>query len=128
MTDNKYRKRPMVVKAIQLLEDNIDRVCEFLGEKADVDGYGAIPIDGDQFKLVNANSMQGSCNITTSEGACKITTHDGTYKIITADRTYKILVRGGLLIANLYDWIIKDENGRVYPCKPDIFEKTYEKE
>ncbi len=25
------------------------------------------------------------------------------------------------------DWIITGVNGEVYPCKPDIFEKTYEK-
>lgn len=24
------------------------------------------------------------------------------------------------------DWIIKGINGEYYPCKPDIFEKTYE--
>lgn len=25
-----------------------------------------------------------------------------------------------------YDWVIKGVNGEFYPCKPDIFEKTYE--
>ena len=25
------------------------------------------------------------------------------------------------------DWIIKGIKGEVYPCKPDIFEKTYDK-
>jgi len=25
------------------------------------------------------------------------------------------------------DWIIRGVNGEFYPCKPDIFEKTYEK-
>lgn len=24
------------------------------------------------------------------------------------------------------DWLIKGVNGEFYPCKPDIFEKTYE--
>jgi len=28
---------------------------------------------------------------------------------------------------SLGDWIIKGVNGEFYPCKPDIFEKTYEK-
>lgn len=28
--------------------------------------------------------------------------------------------------ASLNDWIIKGVNGEFYPCKPDIFEKTYE--
>jgi hypothetical protein len=44
-------------------------------------------------------------------------------------------VSGGLVIktlegehiASLGDYIIKGVNGEFYPCKPDIFEKTYEK-
>lgn len=32
----------------------------------------------------------------------------------------------GIMIANVGDWIIKGINGEFYPCKPDIFEKTYE--
>ncbi len=33
----------------------------------------------------------------------------------------------GVMLANNLDWIIKGINGEIYPCKPDIFEKTYEK-
>ena len=29
--------------------------------------------------------------------------------------------------ANFGDFIIRGVNGEHYPCKPDIFEKTYEK-
>lgn len=32
----------------------------------------------------------------------------------------------GTMIADEGDWIIKGVNGEFYPCKPDIFEKTYE--
>lgn len=32
----------------------------------------------------------------------------------------------GEMIASKGDWIIKGVNGEFYPCKPDIFEKTYE--
>lgn len=28
--------------------------------------------------------------------------------------------------ANIGDWIIQGIKGELYPCKPDIFEKTYE--
>ena len=28
--------------------------------------------------------------------------------------------------ANVGDWIIEGVNGEFYPCKPDIFKKTYE--
>ena len=32
----------------------------------------------------------------------------------------------GVMHANKGDWIITGVNGEKYPCKPDIFEKTYE--
>lgn len=32
----------------------------------------------------------------------------------------------GTMRVSLGDWIIKGVNGEFYPCKPDIFEKTYE--
>ena len=32
----------------------------------------------------------------------------------------------GDMIARPGDWIITGVNGEQYPCKPDIFEKTYE--
>ena len=32
----------------------------------------------------------------------------------------------GIMIGNVNDWIVRGVNGEFYPCKPDIFEKTYE--
>lgn len=32
----------------------------------------------------------------------------------------------GTMTASPGDWIIKGVNGEFYPCRPDIFEKTYE--
>jgi hypothetical protein len=32
----------------------------------------------------------------------------------------------GLMIANPKDWIIKGIKDEFYPCKPDIFEETYD--
>lgn len=32
----------------------------------------------------------------------------------------------GTMTANPGDWIIKGVQGELYPCKPDIFEATYE--
>lgn len=39
----------------------------------------------------------------------------------------KIKTLEGVMNANVGDWIIKGVNGEFYPCKPDIFEKTYER-
>lgn len=38
----------------------------------------------------------------------------------------KIETLEGTMTASVGDWIIKGVNGEFYPCKPDIFEKTYE--
>lgn len=46
--------------------------------------------------------------ITYEDGTCDVKTLEGTMK------------------ANKGDYIILGVNGEVYPCKPDIFEKTYE--
>lgn len=45
-------------------------------------------------------------------------TYDGQLKIETLE---------GIMLANKGDYIIKGVSGEFYPCKPDIFEKTYEK-
>ena len=39
---------------------------------------------------------------------------------------FKIKTLEGDLVASIGDYIIKGVAGEFYPCKPDIFEKTYE--
>lgn len=39
---------------------------------------------------------------------------------------YTIETLEGAMRANLGDWIIRGVNGELYPCKPDVFAKTYE--
>jgi hypothetical protein len=39
----------------------------------------------------------------------------------------KIQTLEGDMIASIGDYIIKGIKGEFYPCKPDIFEQTYEK-
>lgn len=38
-----------------------------------------------------------------------------------------IVTLEGVMHADVGDYIITGVNGEKYPCKPDIFEKTYEK-
>jgi hypothetical protein len=38
----------------------------------------------------------------------------------------KIPTLEGVMVATQGDWIIKGIKGEFYPCKPDIFEATYE--
>ena len=39
----------------------------------------------------------------------------------------KIKTLEGDMLVNGGDYVIRGVNGEFYPCKPDIFEKTYEK-
>lgn len=50
--------------------------------------------------------------------------HGPTRKLHSASIGIKTLE--GVMRANLGDWIIKGVKGELYPCKPDIFEATYE--
>jgi len=81
-----YRKKPVVIEAIQLRDleiPNLMEIQQFVGLGEDI------------FKVVSDGLI-----IKTLEGDMK---------------------------ASIGDFIIKGVNGEFYPCKPDIFEKTYEK-
>ena len=74
-----------------------------------------ITVDGVQF--TENNKSQAFDFIT-----CK--------KEYTTDESGKVAIKiktlEGWVIASLNDWIIKGVAGEFYPCKPDIFEKTYD--
>lgn len=46
--------------------------------------------------------------------------------ICEPDGSLTICTLEGDMNAAPMDWIIKGVNGEFYPCKPDIFDKTYE--
>lgn len=48
-------------------------------------------------------------------------------KAFKTETELRIETLEGNMKANSGDWVIMGVNGEVYPCKPDIFEKTYEK-
>jgi hypothetical protein len=61
----------------------------------------------------------------------KVTTND---VILKGDRSVNLHNGGadintleGIMHANYGDYIIKGVAGEIYPCKPDIFMKTYER-
>ena len=47
------------------------------------------------------------------------------YEKLVAEEGLKIFTLEGPMMASVGDWIIKGVKGEFYPCKPDIFEKTY---
>jgi len=78
----KYRKKPVVIEAVQFNGRNSADIHEFCGDKV------REPVGKDYLE------------IETLEG---------------------------IHIASPGDYIIKGIKGEFYPCKPDIFEQTYEK-
>lgn len=42
------------------------------------------------------------------------------------DTEFDITTLEGVMHANIGDYIITGVHGEIYPCKPDIFEETYE--
>jgi len=52
-----------------------------------------------------------------TEGRARIDPHAGEVRIYTLE---------GEMVGHVGDWIIKGVKGEFYPCKPDIFEITYE--
>lgn len=98
----KYRKKPVVIEAVQLTWQNWNEMCEFAGvgrlEEGKPQGCHIGP-DGKPLKETE-NSEKLGLLIPTLEG---------------------------LMIGSEGDWIIRGIKGELYPCKPDIFEATYEK-
>ena len=45
---------------------------------------------------------------------------------VKEDGTLDITTLEGVMTAEVGDFVIKGVSGEIYPCKPDIFEQTYE--
>jgi hypothetical protein len=85
MTIKKFRKKPVIIEAIQYNGNNEDEIEEFVGKT-----------------LMTYTTWPPMLAIPTLEGT---------------------------MSASVRDWIIKepfDKERGCYPCKSDIFEKTYE--
>jgi hypothetical protein len=74
----KFRKKPVMIEAIQWTGNNLEEIKDFMG----------------YYEYAKKNLI-----IHTLEGK---------------------------MIAQVNDWIIRGVQGEYYPCKPDIFEQTYE--
>lgn len=94
----KYRKKPVVIEAIQFTggEDNRRAVLDFTGLSAS-----------------NASTIYWRA---------------GAPDAVTGNMASELVIRTleGDLVASHGDWIIRGVKGELYPCKPDIFDATYE--
>ena len=74
---------------------------------------------------INAVQNDGSedCLSAMKSGSFGI----GSNVVVNSDKTIDIKTLEGTMKANVGDYIIKGVNGEFYPCKPDIFERTYDR-
>lgn len=94
-----FRKKPIVVTAVQVLEDNYFDLRELEDESA----------------RRNAQRTVRLYYVTDETGS--ISNHVHHVEVETPE---------GIMVANYGDWIIRGIKGEFYPCKPDIFFATYE--
>lgn len=100
-----YRKKPVVVEAMR-----------FTDAQSAVDiidwSYVVEDKEGDEYWL---SAITYHCN--TEDGTCSGTPEGHVLKIRTLE---------GDMIAAPGDYVIRGVQGEFYPCKPDIFEATYD--
>jgi hypothetical protein len=75
----KFRKKPVVIEAVQYDGSNASEIGVFVG-----DAY----VDGRRVPVIR--TLEGDMSVTSG------------------------------------DWVIRGVQGEFYPCKPDIFDATYE--
>ena len=88
----KYKKKPIIIDAIQFNGLNLEEIKEFVGDKLVYD-------------IIDTAWQVGK----------------GRPHILMKIKT----LEGYMNVSEMY-YIIKGINGEFYPCKPDIFNKTYE--
>lgn len=92
----KFKKKPVEIEAVQWKGDNLFDVYSFM----------------------NNHSPDITSNIKLDKWQ--------DYEDVVRAKGLKIQTLEGEMSASVNDWIIKGVHGEFYPCKPDIFELTYE--
>ena len=92
----KYRKKPVVIDAVQRTGDNLADIIHFTDGRHPETKSNHAGMRWEQYvDLVRKDSL-------------------------------KTFTLEGTMDASVGDWIIRGVNGEYYPCKPDIFAKTYD--
>ncbi len=94
----KFRKKPVVIDAVRWTGANVEQITEFIA--------------GTKLELAQSDGSQRQCiarfDFTVKPSALVIPTLEGDHTALAGD------------------WIIRGIKGEFYPCKPDIFEATYD--
>lgn len=80
----KYKKKPVIIDAILITEDNMDEVAKVTGH------YSVFEATSDELPYIEIRTLEGNMKARPGE------------------------------------WLIRGIKGEYYPCKPEIFDATYE--
>ena len=94
----KFRKKPVVIEAVQWTKKGLSEVPEWISEALNK----LMPLPKETPKQIQVGAM-----------------------IRMGDELF-IATLEGEMKASIGDWIIRGVNGEIYPCKPDVFTKTYD--
>ena len=98
----RFTKRPVTIEAIQWTGKNLREVITFTDGPPDTRSHHA------------GMAWEAYADLVARDGLMIYTLEDGP------DRRAKHF-------ADIGDWIIRGVKGEYYPCKPDIFEATYDR-
>lgn len=98
----KFQKIPVVIDAVQLTWGNWSEICDFVPKPWFVRGT-YLDLEGKPTDKAFSGNEKDNRDLGL---------------IMKTLESQEFLATGG-------DWIIKGVNGEFYPCKPDIFAKTY---
>lgn len=107
----RFRKKPVEIEAVQLLWTTWNEMCDHadVGRLEDGKPQGCyVHPDG---SATNEPPFAGE-DVPSIFPDVRIGLHIPTLE--------------GLMLGTEGDWIIRGVQGELYPCKPDIFEATYE--
>lgn len=96
---NQYREKPVVIEAFQMTEERRQ--------------------DNAEWPNWLHQAWQKEREEVGSVGASAFPNSDGTDRLV-------IHTLEGYMLVGWGDYIIQDIKGEIYPCKPDIFEASYE--
>jgi len=107
----KFRKKPVVIEAVQLLWSTWGEMCDHagVGKLSDGKPEGC-------FLTMSGEASDVPVKVTDGPDDHGASAHIGL----------RIPTLEGLMLGREGDWIIKGVKGELYPCKPDIFVATYE--
>ena len=115
----KYRKKPVVIEATQWFK-NGDHPLDYANPKRGYIG-GAVYSEGYRRERNWEGEVVRYYRDPELSGLLECGICDNKYH----DHGWIDTLEGGHIVCPA-DWIITGVKGEVYPCKPDIFEMTYE--